>query len=80
MNEVKIYGEVVTLERAGERLELNRNMLAALHNKQITPSRVIGRGHINPRRDAESYLNMMIGRYETLVAIMREGMVSIDDV
>ena len=73
MESMKLQGSTITLEDARASLEHHRTLLAQLNNREVTPSRIVGKGYTNPRKVAEQYINQYIGRYEIIVAVMEEA-------
>ena len=70
---MKIYGAEYTLEQIENNLASAKENLLRLDRKEVTPSRIIGKGYLNPRKQAYEYLNRQIGMYTILVDLMKEG-------
>jgi hypothetical protein len=69
---MRVYGSEYTLEQLEANLAGFRETLTKLDNKETTPSRIIGTGYVNPRKQAYEYLNRQIGTYTILVDMARE--------
>lgn len=70
MDTIKLWGATYTREQVERNLEEAKNTLILLDRKEITPSRVIGTGYNNPRKQAYEYLNRRVGMYTVIASTM----------
>ena len=73
MTTVKIYNGEISLDHAETQLRHFREMDAALHNGTVKPRAIVGSGYTNTRLAAERYIAEQIGRWDTLIQVIREN-------